>query len=113
MALLDDMDRIHSARIFVELVADVKPQEEVLVVVDVRTTKIGELLASTARASDAKVILAIYSGESAHGEEPPKIIASAMKSADVCLTTVRGRSHHGGRQGCWDATCKLPRHRRP
>jgi len=44
MALLDDMDRIHSARIFVELVADVKPQEEVLVVVNVRTTEIGELL---------------------------------------------------------------------
>lgn len=92
-SLLDDMDRIRSARIAVELLARVKPEEEVLVLVDVKMTRIGELLATIARASGAKVILAVYAGESAHGEEPAKTIASAMKSADVCITTVRGLDH--------------------
>lgn len=91
--MLENMDRIRSARLFVEFVARVKPEEEVLVLVDVKTAKIGELLTTIARASGAKPILTIYGGEDAHGTEPLNTIASAMKSANVCLTTIRGLDH--------------------
>jgi len=91
--LLESMDLIRSATIFTELVAGVKPGEEVLVLVDTKTTKLGELLTTCARASGAEVVLAVYRGESFHGEEPNKIIASAMKGADVCLSTIHGLGH--------------------
>ena len=91
--MLDNMDRIRSARIFTDLVADVKFGEEVLVLVDTETIQTGELLATTARATGADVILAIYSGERFHGEEPFKTITYAMTGSDVCLTTIHGLGH--------------------
>jgi leucyl aminopeptidase (aminopeptidase T) len=72
----------------------VKPGENVLVVADRPKRRIAEALANAAREAGAEVVLMFMRVLSKHGEEPPKVVARAMRDADVVLVpTTRSLTH--------------------
>lgn len=74
-----------SARIVVEDCLGVTESEEVLIIIDEKTRRIGTYLFDAVKSLGAEaVILEIIERES-HGSEPPRLVAEAMKSADVVI----------------------------
>lgn len=73
------------ARKIVETCADVKQGERVLVVTDIEKITIAEMVAAAAVERGAEVVISIMLPRRIHGEEPPEMIATAMKSADVII----------------------------
>ncbi|GAB6138901.1 aminopeptidase [Halanaerobaculum tunisiense] len=72
----------------------VESSEQVLLVVDKPLTKIGELLFTTAQEIGADVVLTKMLPRDNHGQEPPEMIAEAMKQADVVIMpTSKSLSH--------------------
>lgn len=67
----------------VEVCADVKKGENVLIVTDTDKVLIAEVLAAAAYAKGAEVTIMIMTPRKVHSEEPPKTVAAAMKEADV------------------------------
>lgn len=76
------------ARQIVEEMAEVKSNEQVLVISDAATIEVAQPLANAARAISDDTILSIMPVQEAHGNEPPEIIAESMKTADIifCVT---------------------------
>ncbi len=71
------------ARIAVETCMSVKSGERVLIVTDPPRRKIAEALLEAARIVGAKTMLICMPTGTRHGEEPPKIVEQAMRTADV------------------------------
>jgi leucyl aminopeptidase (aminopeptidase T) len=70
------------------------PEETVLVVTDNRLRDIGIAFYEAARPLCSEAVLMMMSERSSHGEEPPKLIAEAMKGADVVMMpTYKSLSH--------------------
>jgi leucyl aminopeptidase (aminopeptidase T) len=68
--------------------------EQVLVVVDPGTLKIGEALRDGARALGADATLAAMDERPSHGAEPPAPVAAAMAACDVFIApTTKSLSH--------------------
>lgn len=63
----------------------VKKGETVLIVADTPLRSIGELLLRRALEEEADAMLLLMKPRSRHGEEPPRLVAEAMKAADVVL----------------------------
>lgn len=77
----------------------VKPNEEVLVVCNPATQRMGEAMRSEAEAAGAEAVLAVISERSSHAGEPPATVAEAMIAADVLLApTVQSLSHTDARK---------------
>jgi aminopeptidase len=72
-----------------------KPGESVLIITDTCTDEvIGKSLFDAAVDSDCEALLLFMRPRSQHGEEPPRVVAEAMKSADVILApTSRSLTH--------------------
>jgi len=72
-----------------------KPGESVLIITDTCTdTAIARALFEAADAADCEALLVIMQPRTQHGEEPPRVIAEAMKTADVILApTSRSMTH--------------------
>lgn len=89
------MELARGAKKIVEICAGVKPQESVLIITDNgRPYSVAEALAVAASAIDGKVTVIITSPLKIPGEEPNKIVAAAMKQADVILAaTTRTVGH--------------------
>ena len=88
------------ARIAVETCMGVKSGERVLIVTDPPRRKIAEALLESARIARAKTMLICMLTGTKHGEEPPKLVADAMRTADVVfapttysLTHTQARLH--------------------
>lgn len=76
-----------------------KAGESLLVVTDINKLKIGAALYETARKLGAKANIILMEPGSINGEEPPKIVAEAMKAADVVLAaTTKSLTHTNARR---------------
>ena len=72
----------------------VKPGENVLVVSDPGTRRIGEALRDSARDAGADAVLAIMEEREVDGTEPPPTVAGALAACDVFIApTTRSISH--------------------
>lgn len=83
-----------AARIVVEECLGVKRAEEVLVIVDERSRSIGAALFAAAKSLGAEAVLVEMLEREAHGSEPPRLVSTAMKSANVVIApTSKSLSH--------------------
>jgi leucyl aminopeptidase (aminopeptidase T) len=99
---MDDLERaIHAV---VHECLGVKDGEEVLVVCNPATRRIGELLRDRAADAGAEAVVSVMSERPSHGAEPPPTVAEAMAVADVLLApTVQSLSHTAARKRATDA----------
>jgi leucyl aminopeptidase (aminopeptidase T) len=82
----------------------VKPDEEVLVVVDAGTRVIGEALRDEGKAAGGDVVLAVMEAREIDGNEPPATIAGALERSDVFIApTIRSLSHTTARKRASEA----------
>jgi aminopeptidase len=78
----------------------VRPEENLVVVVDEGTREIGEALRDAARA-DATLL--VMQARANHGEEPPAPVAAALAAADVFIApTTKSLSHTRARKAASD-----------
>jgi leucyl aminopeptidase (aminopeptidase T) len=68
--------------------AGLQPQEKVAIVTDFLKVTIAETLASAASAIGAEPVILIMPPREVDGQEPPEIVAEALKKADLILTPV-------------------------
>lgn len=77
----------------------VKPDEEVLTICNQATIELGEALRTEAEAAGRESVLAVMTERESHAGEPPKLVAEAMRSADVVIVpTVQSLSHTAARK---------------
>jgi leucyl aminopeptidase (aminopeptidase T) len=82
----------------------VRPGEDVLVIVDAGTRAVGEALRAEAAAAGADAVLAVMDERATDGTEPPPTIAAALKACDVFIApTSRSLSHTTARRQASDA----------
>jgi leucyl aminopeptidase (aminopeptidase T) len=79
---------MRGARTILDDCASVKPREKVLIITDTKLVRIGEVLTAAAYEREAEPVLAIMEPRARDGQEPPDMIAEAMKHADVILSPV-------------------------
>jgi leucyl aminopeptidase (aminopeptidase T) len=90
--------------VVVERCLGVKAGEDVLVIVDSPTRRIGEALREKSAAVGADAVLALMDERETHGTEPPRTIAAALEKADVYIApTSRSLSHTVARKRASDA----------
>ncbi|NPV69829.1 MAG: hypothetical protein HPY55_04150 [Firmicutes bacterium] len=101
-------DIFRGARRLVEECAGVGPNESVLIITDTMHTNLGEALLAAAlevTLESSMVVLPTYGR--VHGMNPPRAIAEAMKSADVCfMPTEWSLSHCQARRDASKAGCR-------
>jgi leucyl aminopeptidase (aminopeptidase T) len=99
---VSDLDR--AVRAVVKDCLGVEPAEEVLVVCDPATQRVGERLCEEAADAGAEAVLAVIAERPSHGAEPPRPVAEAMAAADVILApTVQSLSHTAARKRATEA----------
>ena len=77
----------------------VKPDEDVLVIVDPGTRAIGEVLRDASTDAGADAVLAVMDERATDGTDPPRPIAAAMSACDVFIApTSRSLSHTPARK---------------
>lgn len=74
-----------TAQMIVHHSARVQPGENVCIVADTNTFSIAKVLAEASYAAGAETVLALMTPREMHGNEPPRVVASAMLGADVIL----------------------------
>jgi leucyl aminopeptidase (aminopeptidase T) len=83
-----------SARIVLVDCLGVKKSEEVLIIVDEKSRSIGIALFDTAKSLGAEAMLIEMIERDLHGSEPPRVVAEAMRNADVVIApTSKSLSH--------------------
>jgi leucyl aminopeptidase (aminopeptidase T) len=99
---MSDLDR--AVRAVVRDCLGVKEGEEVLVVCNPATQRIGERLREEAEEAGGVGTLALMSELPSHAAEPPTVVADAMAAADVLLApTVQSLSHTAARKRASEA----------
>lgn len=87
---------------------NVQPGENLLVLTDTNTMEIGEMFALVGKGMDAEVVMTIMNPTTRHGDEPPKIIAEAMKAADAIIApTTFSINHSTARKEASNAGARL------
>ncbi|MGG0670202.1 aminopeptidase [Sporosarcina koreensis] len=76
------------ARTIVEVCAGVKPGEQVLIVTEPRQLKIAEAVGAAVDAAGGELAMAVITPRAADSQEPPKVVAAAMKESDVFISAV-------------------------
>ncbi len=69
--------------------AQIVPEHQVLVVTDSETQAIADIFAAAAATLAQEVMIVRMETRSKHGEEPPPVVAAAMREADVIIQTVK------------------------
>jgi leucyl aminopeptidase (aminopeptidase T) len=87
--MFEYFERSKGAKIILENCFGVKPGKNVLIITDTKMIHSGEILARAAQAAGAEVVTAVMSPRKRDGEEPPRIIASALKGSDICIYTTK------------------------
>lgn len=89
------MELAKGARKLIEVCANVKKGEKVLIVTDTgRSPRIAEALASAAAAVDGEVAIIITLPGKKPGEEPGAVVAAAMSEADVIFAPTTKTIYH-------------------
>lgn len=86
MASFDEM--MKGARTLVSSCTNVKPAESVLVVTDAKMLSVAQVVAAAAKERGAEAVIAIIDQRSSDSTEPPRVVAEAMKAANVVFTPV-------------------------
>ncbi len=82
----------------------VEEGEEVLVVCNPATQRVGERLREEAVGAGAEAVLTVIAERSSHGAEPPRTAAEAMAASDVLMApTVQSLSHTSARRRASEA----------
>jgi leucyl aminopeptidase (aminopeptidase T) len=82
----------------------VRPGEDVLIVVDPKSRRIGEALRDEATRAGADAVLALMEERENDGSEPPATVAGALAACDVFIApTSRSLSHTVARKRATDA----------
>ena len=82
----------------------IRPGENVVVIVDGRTRPIGEALREEAAAARAEAVLVAMDERAEDGSEPPGPVAAAMRASDVFIApTSRSLSHTSARKEASEA----------
>ena len=98
---MDDLDRAVSA--VVHECLGVSEGEEVLVICNPASERIGERLREESTESGADAVLAVIAERPMHGTEPPRSVAEAMSAVDVVMApTVQSLSHTSARKRASD-----------
>jgi aminopeptidase len=86
----------------------VREGEEVVVVCNPATQRIGEALRAEAAEAGGDAVLTVISERASHAAEPPATVAEAMARADVVLApTVQSLSHTAARKRATDAGARI------
>lgn len=102
------MFMMRPVRILLEECLNLQPKESLLVLTDTNTIEIGEMFALVGKEMGAEVVMTIMSPTTRHGDEPVKIIAEAMKAADVIVApTTYSINHSSARKAASDAGARL------
>lgn len=95
-------------RTLLEDCLNVQPNESLLIITDTNTIEIGEIFALVGREMDAEVVMTIMTPTTRHGDEPPHIIAEAMKAADAIVApTTFSVNHSSARKAASDEGARL------
>ena len=82
--------------------------EEVLVICNQATERIGAALRDEAAEAGAEAVLAVMAERASHAGEPPAALAAAMAAADVVLApTVQSLSHTAARKAASEAGARI------
>lgn len=82
--------------------------EDVLVVCNPATQRLGEGMRDEAEAAGAEAVLAVIAERDSHAAEPPAPVAEAMAAADVVLgPTVQSLSHTAARKRASEAGARI------
>lgn len=79
---------MRGAKVIVDDCASVKSNEKVIVITDTKLAKIGEVLTAAIYERGVEPVLMIMEPRLRDGQEPPTMIAEAMKYADVIFSPV-------------------------
>ncbi|MBT8334342.1 MAG: leucyl aminopeptidase [Desulfobacterales bacterium] len=79
---------LKGAKTLVDVCTKTKPGENVLIVTDMANTSIAKTIATVALDRGAETIMMVMKPRKRAGQEPPKPVADAMKSADVVFIPV-------------------------
>ncbi|MEA5136241.1 MAG: aminopeptidase [Candidatus Fimivivens sp.] len=92
------MDLVEISRNILITCMGVKPEEQVLIVTDDTRINIARALYEGARSLGCETIMTIMQERTLNGEEPPPVIAEAMKTADVVVCpTAKSLTHTNAR----------------
>jgi len=102
------MFMMKSVRNLLEQCLNVKPNENLLVLTDTNKIEIAEMFALVGEEMGAEVVLTVMTPRTRHGEEPPRIVAEAMKAADAIIApTTFSVNHSTARKKASDAGARL------
>lgn len=102
------MFMMRSVRNLLETCLNVKPNENLLVLTDTNKMDIAEMFALVGQEMGAEVVLLVMTPRSRHGEEPPRIVAEAMKAADAIVApTTFSVNHSTARKEASNAGARL------
>ncbi len=79
---------LNGAKTLVDVCTKTKPGENVLIVTDIANTSIAKTIATIAIDRGAETMIMVMKPRQRAGQEPPKPVAEAMKSADVVFIPV-------------------------
>ena len=103
---MDDLDR--AVRAVVRDCLGVKQGEEVLVIANPATQRLGERIREEAADAGGDAVLALIAERASHAAEPPRSVAEAMAAADVILApTVQSLSHTAARKRASEAGARI------
>ena len=72
----------------VRTAARVRPGEQVCIAADTNTLPIAQAIVEAVRAVGAEPVLVVMTPRRAHGNEPPRVVAAAMRAAQVVIQPV-------------------------
>lgn len=108
MNVMRRMFMMRSVRNLLEQCLNVKPNENLLVLTDTNKIEIAEMFALVGQEMGAEVVLTVMTPRTRHGEEPPRIVAEAMKAADAIVApTTFSVNHSSARKAASDAGARL------
>ncbi len=87
------LEMLKGARNIATVAANIQPGEDVLIVTDNLKTSLAEVLAIACQERGAEVTISVM-GLRELGQEPPKPVAKAMRSADVIFTPTLVTMYH-------------------
>jgi leucyl aminopeptidase (aminopeptidase T) len=108
MQALRRIQMMRSVRNLLEQCLNVKPKENLLVLTDTNKIEIAEMFALVGQELGAEVVFIVMTPRTRHGEEPPRIVAEAMKAADAIVApTTFSVNHSSARKAASDAGARL------
>ena len=98
----------HAVKAVIRDCLGVREGEDVLVICNPATQRIGERMRDTAQDAGADAVLAVISERGSHAAEPPAPIAAAIAVVDVVLApTVQSLSHTAARRAATEAGARI------